>query len=136
MSIFVSFVLLLLCFSYLNYCCNARSFGVLGKDDAANGEFQNPIDKRNEGLNPTRVSEQRNFSTPSDGKKVRRFEVHGETSDPIANHVRTKGAHVSTRKESVDSVVSWQVPHKKRGEQEPGFNLDYLPPKTHPPTHN
>lgn len=46
-------------------------------------------------------------------------------------------------KNSVDAVqkkspgsVSWRVPHKKRGEHQPGFNLDYSPPKTHPPHHN
>lgn len=32
--------------------------------------------------------------------------------------------------------VSWRVPRKKRGEKQPGFNLDYSPPKTHPPSHN
>ncbi|GER31218.1 late embryogenesis abundant protein [Striga asiatica] len=32
--------------------------------------------------------------------------------------------------------VTWRVPHEKRGEKEPGFNLDYLPPKTHPGIHN
>lgn len=37
--------------------------------------------------------------------------------------------------ESLDSV-SWRVPHKKSGENNPGFNLDYAPPKTHPPSHN
>lgn len=44
------------------------------------------------------------------------------------------GAHLQA--ESVDSVA-WCVPHKKRGhQQQPGFNLDYAPPKTHPPVHN
>jgi activator of HSP90 ATPase len=33
--------------------------------------------------------------------------------------------------------VSWLVPRKKRGiQKQPGFNLDYSPPKTHPPSHN
>lgn len=32
--------------------------------------------------------------------------------------------------------VTWKLPQKKRGEKQPGFNLDYAPPKTHPPTHN
>ncbi|KAK9273603.1 hypothetical protein L1049_018413 [Liquidambar formosana] len=33
--------------------------------------------------------------------------------------------------------VSWHVPHdKKQGESQPGFNIDYSPPKTHPPSHN
>lgn len=38
-------------------------------------------------------------------------------------------------KRSRDSMT-WRVPHKKRGEKQPGFNLDYSPPKTHPPSHN
>ena len=33
--------------------------------------------------------------------------------------------------------VSWRLPRKKRGiQKQPGFNLDYSPPKTHPPSHN
>ncbi|XP_061996001.1 root meristem growth factor 10 [Rosa rugosa] len=33
--------------------------------------------------------------------------------------------------------VSWRVPRNKRGiQKQPGFNLDYSPPKTHPPSHN
>ncbi|KAE8723329.1 Ubiquitin-like superfamily protein isoform 1 [Hibiscus syriacus] len=32
--------------------------------------------------------------------------------------------------------VSWRVPHRKHGEKLPGFNQDYSPPKTHPPSHN
>lgn len=39
-------------------------------------------------------------------------------------------------KKSVVSSVSWRVPQKKRVEKQPGFNLDYSPPKTHPPSHN
>lgn len=42
---------------------------------------------------------------------------------------------VSVQTESLASV-SWRVPHKKHSEQNPGFNLDYSPPKTHPPSHN
>lgn len=32
--------------------------------------------------------------------------------------------------------LTWKVPEKKMGEKQPGFNLDYSPPKTHPPSHN
>jgi len=33
--------------------------------------------------------------------------------------------------------VSWRVPHNKKPRQKhPGFDLDYSPPKTHPPHHN
>ncbi|CAM8937900.1 unnamed protein product [Rhodiola kirilowii] len=34
------------------------------------------------------------------------------------------------------TAVTYRVPHPKRGEQQPGFNLDYSPPKVHPPHHN
>ena len=34
------------------------------------------------------------------------------------------------------ATVSWKLPQKHRGEKHPGFNLDYAPPKTHPPSHN
>ncbi|KAI3681551.1 hypothetical protein L6452_36350 [Arctium lappa] len=34
-------------------------------------------------------------------------------------------------------TVTFRVPQKnKRVHQQPGFNLDYSPPKTHPPSHN
>ncbi|KAK6240026.1 hypothetical protein QUC31_005495 [Theobroma cacao] len=46
---------------------------------------------------------------------------------------KTSGA-VQTNKSNVS--VSWRVPHRKHGEKNPGFNLDYSPPKTHPPSHN
>lgn len=32
--------------------------------------------------------------------------------------------------------VSWRVPRKKPSKKHPGFNSDYSPPKTHPPSHN
>ncbi|GMH00607.1 hypothetical protein Nepgr_002446 [Nepenthes gracilis] len=32
--------------------------------------------------------------------------------------------------------VRWRVPHKKRSVPQPDFNLDYAPPKVHPPSHN
>ncbi|MED6172425.1 hypothetical protein PIB30_049958 [Stylosanthes scabra] len=48
-----------------------------------------------------------------------------------------KGAIKTTTKSLASSSVSWRVPHKKPSEKNnPGFNLDYSPPKTHPPSHN
>lgn len=43
---------------------------------------------------------------------------------------------VKRRESEPVASVGWKVPHRKKGEAEPGFNLDYLPPKTHPPVHN
>lgn len=56
-------------------------------------------------------------------------EAHEEekASSPINNYKAGNG----------HDRVSWKLPEKKRsGEKEPGFNLDYAPPKTHPPSHN
>ncbi|GLT75642.1 hypothetical protein SLA2020_473480 [Shorea laevis] len=39
--------------------------------------------------------------------------------------------------ESPLGSVSWRVPHdEEHDEQNPGFNMDYSSPKTHPPSHN
>ncbi|CAJ2655548.1 unnamed protein product [Trifolium pratense] len=43
---------------------------------------------------------------------------------------------IGLQSKSQVSVSSWRVPHKKHSEKHPGFNLDYSPPKTHPPSHN
>ncbi|OMP00643.1 hypothetical protein COLO4_12495 [Corchorus olitorius] len=51
----------------------------------------------------------------------------GKGSGAVVVQTNTKKSVVS---------VSWRVPHRKRGEKHPGFNLDYSPPKTHPPSHN
>lgn len=32
-------------------------------------------------------------------------------------------------------TVSWKIPHEKYAE-DPRFDLDYAPPRTHPPSHN
>ncbi|KAL2251513.1 UNVERIFIED_CONTAM: hypothetical protein Sindi_2273600 [Sesamum indicum] len=47
---------------------------------------------------------------------------------------RVKGSE-GGESESLSSV-SRRVAHRKSGGKEPGFNLDYLPPRTHPPVHN
>ncbi|XP_059654256.1 root meristem growth factor 10 [Cornus florida] len=57
----------------------------------------------------------------------------GLSSNPKDERVEISRA-VQTH-ESLASV-SWRMPHKKHGEPQPGFNLDYSPPKTHPPVHN
>ncbi|GLT39566.1 hypothetical protein SLA2020_137500 [Shorea laevis] len=55
--------------------------------------------------------------------------------DGRAKEQKMKTLSSSRMVESLDAV-SWRVPHMKRGEKNPGFNLDYAPPKTHPPSHN
>ena len=59
-------------------------------------------------------------------KKTRRNQKTMKVAAKVSSSVQT---------ESLVSVP-WAVPHKKRNEKNPGFNLDYSPPKTHPPSHN
>ncbi|KAL0429052.1 UNVERIFIED_CONTAM: hypothetical protein Sradi_0531200 [Sesamum radiatum] len=142
MSILVScLVLVLLCFS-LN-ACNGRSLGV-AKDEkaAAAKEFQHSVTKKNDKVESARVSIQpgdMKSSLPHASKNAMRIEeikVKTESKEP-GKLIQAKGEG-NTQNESSQATdhVSWRVPHKKRGGQEPGFNMDYLPPKTHPPVHN
>ncbi|KAL0464624.1 UNVERIFIED_CONTAM: hypothetical protein Slati_0350000 [Sesamum latifolium] len=137
MSILVScLVLVVLCFS-LN-ACHGRSLGVVKDEKAAAGkEFQHSVTKKNDKVESARVSIQpgeMKSSLPDASKNAMRFEeikVTSESNEP--------GKWIQAKRQSTahnESSQSWRVPHKKRGEQEPGFNLDYLPPKTHPPVHN
>lgn len=57
--------------------------------------------------------------------------TNGKYNEP-GNGFQAKGDRV---KDS-NARKKWRVPHRKRGDQEPGFNQDYSPPKTHPPVHN
>ncbi|KAJ9539048.1 hypothetical protein OSB04_031781 [Centaurea solstitialis] len=55
------------------------------------------------------------------GQKVKEDVVHG---------------HHHQRPQSLATVTFRVPPKNKRVHQQPGFNLDYSPPKTHPPSHN
>ncbi|KAH6767480.1 hypothetical protein C2S52_018463 [Perilla frutescens var. hirtella] len=77
---------------------------------------ENELQKLNRGLD---------VSTQLDGKNSKSAK-NNEHDDDEDDEVR-----------AIDSTKKmWRVPRRKRGDEEPGFNLDYLPPKTHPPVHN
>jgi len=71
------------------------------------------------------------FVADSEKSKYRR-----STNQRVLEGVRKVSAGLQTK--SHVSVSSLRVPHnkKKHSEKHPGFNLDYSPPKTHPPSHN
>lgn len=64
---------------------------------------------------------------------------HGETKISVEAKSDDEQKNLEVMKDD-DGVINgsdlWRVPHRKRGHKEAGFNLDYLPPKTHPPVHN
>lgn len=84
-------------------------------------------------------------------KKVNQGDNKMKTNELVGNSEKSKTRRSTNRrmlkgvgKVSVHGLqtkshvsVSWRVPHKKKhSEKHPGFNLDYSPPKTHPPSHN
>ncbi|KAL6569356.1 hypothetical protein OROMI_013870 [Orobanche minor] len=106
-------LVVLLCFS-----CNARTSRVLHQ-------------KNDRKLNPGRVSSKEKMMINSTDQSSEPGKNHEAKRDSIK-----KSSDTSKDDESL-SYVSWKVPHKKRGgEQETEFDLDYLPPRTHPPSHN
>ncbi|KAE9610774.1 hypothetical protein Lalb_Chr07g0190181 [Lupinus albus] len=58
---------------------------------------------------------------------------HGNSNQKVAKSMGEDSVALKT--ESL-VTVSMHVPHKKPLEEHPQFNLDYAPPKTHPPHHN
>ncbi|KAG6432340.1 hypothetical protein SASPL_103916 [Salvia splendens] len=55
------------------------------------------------------------------------------STPPMRNDASSDDPEVENESDDRDQ---WRVLHPKKGEAVPGFNMDYLPPKTHPPVHN
>ncbi|XP_055815034.1 root meristem growth factor 10-like [Solanum dulcamara] len=88
--------------------CNARSLGVLNKNE--------------EKPNVDRVS-----STPTDVK------AKPSLAEPNSSVEKEEKDHDNHR---YGVSVTWKVHQQKREDPPPEFNLDYLPARTHPPVHN
>ncbi|CAO2834841.1 unnamed protein product [Amaranthus hypochondriacus] len=58
-------------------------------------------------------------------------ENDGAITDPYS-----KNSHKLSNYRKFPKRVSWRVPKTKDEVSQTGFNLDYAPPKVHPPTHN
>ncbi|CAK9159374.1 unnamed protein product [Ilex paraguariensis] len=145
MSITPSILVLLLCLSF--HACTARKLGVINKKPEnkfwlpnKNGEkvglIQIPAPLMNKLSLSTRLQVAKNDSK----LKESRVDNHIDNpATPKANPKDLKDPRVkildAAQTESL-ATVSWRVPHRKRREKQPGFNLDYSPPKTHPPVHN
>ncbi|KAJ7950919.1 Transmembrane protein [Quillaja saponaria] len=96
-------------------------------------EVETNVDHDNVEFNHHRLVANRHGKLMKDKTNTTRLQKRAKKVKGIKSS--TSGALRSTHEQSLVSV-SWRVPHKKRGEKNPGFNLDYAPPKTHPPSHN
>ncbi|KAM3266223.1 root meristem growth factor 10 [Capsicum chacoense] len=102
-------ITLLMMIFLIFHACNARSLGVLNKNE------QNKP-------NVARVS-----STPTDVKAKPSSAV--PNSNNIKENEKDDHHHYGVS-------VTWKVHQQKREDPPPEFNLDYLPARTHPPVHN
>ncbi|KAJ0054606.1 uncharacterized protein LOC116128083 [Pistacia vera] len=137
MSISYCFLVFLLCLSL--HACNARRLGdtlekklhTTNKNDEKKGLDTVPVVPKADSLLTTRGDR---IEDHGSGEKSQKSKDTRDAESKISNDGtgKTSGA---AKTESLGSV-SWRVPHGKRPEKNPGFNSDYSPPKTHPPSHN
>ncbi|KAL6581307.1 hypothetical protein OROMI_007230 [Orobanche minor] len=123
MSIAFSALLLLLLLGFSFHAHGSRAFGFVVDRHSITKDSDEKLNS------DARVSTP--FSMPND---VTRAENVKQGDDPTVE-IESDDHNLDGDDEVVDSV-RWRVPHRKKGEPEPWFNLDYLPPKMHPPAHN
>ncbi|XVF22749.1 hypothetical protein REPUB_Repub12eG0197700 [Reevesia pubescens] len=147
MSITSCFLLFLLCLSL--HACSARRLGAIDHKNKLEKKLHLSIKNgMKHGFRKNLVVVQAKSTSSKELGSIKEETVEeshavGETqkledaevkSKTVENEKEKTSRAVQTDKSVVS--VSWPVPHRKHGEKHPGFNLDYSPPKTHPPSHN
>ncbi|KAK7390181.1 hypothetical protein VNO78_25480 [Psophocarpus tetragonolobus] len=132
MSSSAYFLLFFLCISL--HACYARHLGPLNKKPGEKSHFSIKSSEKNGfDSSPKRLNEGHNKTEThlvGDSEKPR-----NRRSTNHRVHKSSENASGASQKSHVS--VSWRVPHNKKPRQKhPGFDLDYSPPKTHPPHHN
>ncbi|KAL3516957.1 hypothetical protein ACH5RR_023859 [Cinchona calisaya] len=148
----ISSSLVILLLSIAICSCNARPIGVINKDNDSAKSFH-LSSKNEEKSSLARISISSTDEKPSKANKYAE-PAQGDQSPLMENGVHKNNKGTRTQQKLVEkkhdqvkdddhvaqneslAKVSWKLPHRKRGEQQPGFNLDYAPPKIHPPVHN
>ncbi|KAI9076160.1 hypothetical protein K1719_041858 [Acacia pycnantha] len=86
---------------------------------------KNGEDKKKTGIMVAEAEKPKVMNTRTSNKRV--LKVKKGKTGSLSGSLKFHESFVS---------VTWRVPRKKKGDKNPGFNLDYSPPKTHPPSHN
>ncbi|TKY63675.1 hypothetical protein E2542_SST13554 [Spatholobus suberectus] len=125
-----AYLLFFLCISL--HACYARHLSPLNKKLEEKSHFTVKSDEKNGFDSSPRQLNEGNYKTEvADSEKPR-----NRRSTNHRLHKAMGKASGALQTESLVSV-SWRVPHNKKARQKhPGFDLDYSPPKTHPPHHN
>ncbi|KAG5060652.1 hypothetical protein JHK87_001681 [Glycine soja] len=131
-----AYLLFFLCISL--HACYARHLSPPNKKMEEKSHFSIKSDEKN-GLDssPKQLNEGHNKTeTRLVGDSVKPRNRRSTNHHRV--HKATENASGSSLQKSLVSV-SWCVPHnnnKKPRQKHSGFDLDYSPPKTHPPHHN
>nr|DAD18544.1 TPA_asm: hypothetical protein HUJ06_020007 [Nelumbo nucifera] len=134
---FVSSLLPFLIICFTVHACKARHFQVVDKESDAQDHLSGKDLRAGQ-----QVKVPENKSHHSGGGASCSSYQRRPKQDPdhqaLINNVNGKPGKASggARNNSLVSV-SWRVPHhyQKHGKH-PGFDIDYTPPKTRPPSHN
>lgn len=94
-------------------------------------------------VNATKTGDEGGMKLMNKKRKMRpnkQDQGHKKEHVIVNKHGRRQG-HGTRRSHSknlakLPKVVSWRVPKSQDEVPQTGFNLDYAPPKVHPPTHN
>ncbi|XP_017625852.1 root meristem growth factor 10 [Gossypium arboreum] len=137
------FLLLLLCLS-LQVCSARRLVVVVSKHHKIDNilHFSIKNDMKNDRKNNSVPVLQAKSSSSKELRSMKEESIeesHGYNVTQKLEDAKVKNQKTiveNEKKKNPSVAVSWRVPHKKHGEKNPGFNLDYSPPKTHPPHHN
>ncbi|XP_057458203.1 uncharacterized protein LOC130748965 [Lotus japonicus] len=126
-------LLLFLCISL--HACNARRIGPLDKKMEKKHHFSTKSDEKIEfDSSPKQLNDEGNGNV---GARLVADSMKPKSRRSTHQIVLKGKASGSLRTESLASV-SWRVPHHKKHSQKQlvQFDVDYEPPKTHPPSHN
>ncbi|GFY92654.1 hypothetical protein Acr_08g0010500 [Actinidia rufa] len=140
MPITSSLLVFLLCVSL--HACNARLLGAIGKEHAKQIAIQNMNDEKVSLVKPDLTKDLGAANIGDTMEKQIRVEKEDNHKAKISKakkleKAQAQGVKISSQTGQSLLSVPWRVPRKKLpGDQQPGLNSDYSPPKVHPPVHN
>ncbi|KAF5744297.1 hypothetical protein HS088_TW08G00897 [Tripterygium wilfordii] len=139
MSIKCCLLLVLLLSLSLHVCC-ARKLGPLNNKKLEKKSYASSNINKNEDvekgfdykISPTSKMETFSSNDYDDEVKATKLSDNHEEimKEPYSKLLKDQDD------EKRSSSSSWRVPHQRSRDKLPGFNVDYSPPKTHPPSHN
>ncbi|GAA0152980.1 hypothetical protein LIER_43201 [Lithospermum erythrorhizon] len=139
-------LVIFLLFLSLHHACNARKLGVvMNKElsesgllpankvlDPSTSHWSNEVDLTRKLIHKGTMKVQDDQYQRSRIENNKSSSIEGAL---VKTHMGSSSSSTGSQRETLVSVP-WKLPHKKKGKRQPWIDLDYSPPKTHPPVHN